>query len=431
MPKHKIVIVGGGAGGLELATLLGDNAKTRQVAEITLIDANMTHIWKPRLHEIAAGALNADIDELSYVAHAKNHAFNFMLGRMSEVDRDNKKLILEPYKEGEETILPQRHIDYDTLVIAIGSQTNDFGTKGVADNCIFLDKRLEAERFHRQFLNEYLRHAVKSNSDDSLNIAIVGAGATGVELAAELHHSAHELMYYGFGQLKPENLKISIIEGADRVLPVLSPKTSSAILSQLKTLKIEVLTGEIVSEATSEGLHTQSGKFIPAQLKVWSAGVKAPEILRNISGLETNRINQLVVHDTLQSTHDENIFAFGDCAQCPRPDSDRPVPPRAQSAHQQALLLSESLKNRLTGKELLSYVYKDKGSLISLSKTGSIGNIMGNLSKDFTFGGKVARLMYISLYRMHQITLHGYFKTLLIILRDLVNKKTGPKLKLH
>lgn len=431
MPKHKIVIVGGGAGGLELATLLGDNAKTRRTAEITLIDANMTHIWKPRLHEIAAGALNADIDELSYVAHAKGHAFNFMLGRMSGIDRDNKKLILEPYKEGEETILSQRYIDYDTLVIAIGSQTNDFGTKGVADNCIFLDKRLEAERFHRQFLNEYLRHAAKSSTDESLNIAIVGAGATGVELAAELHHSARELMYYGFGQLKPENLKITIIEGADRVLPVLSPKASSAILSQLQTLKIEVLTNEIVSEAANEGLHTKSGKFIPAQLKVWSAGVKAPEILHEIGGLETNRINQLVVHDTLQSTRDENIFAFGDCAQCPRPDSDRPVPPRAQSAHQQALLLSESLKNRLAGKALLSYVYKDKGSLISLSKTGSVGNIMGNLSKDFTFGGKIARLMYISLYRMHQITLHGYFKTLLMILRDLVNKKTGPKLKLH
>ncbi|MBA55307.1 MAG: FAD-dependent oxidoreductase [Pseudomonadales bacterium] len=430
--SHRIVIVGGGAGGLELATLLGNKAGKKGQAEITLVDANMTHLWKPRLHEVAAGVLNADVDELNYVAHAQRHHFKFIMGRMCNLDRGKKQLILEPHIEGNEEILPQRTIHYDTLVISIGSNTNDFGTKGASEHCIFLDKRAAAEAFHRKFLNEYLK-ASQDPSDESkhCNIAIVGAGATGVELAAELNHSAHELVDYGFDQIKPENLTITIIEAADRVLPVLSEKASAAILRQLKELNIQVLTNEMVTEITADGLHTKSGKFVPAFLKVWSAGIKAPEFLNGIAGLESNRINQLVVTNTLQTTRDENIFSFGDCAQCPRQDTDTPVPPRAASAHQQAKLLAKSLHRRLEGKDPLPFVYQDKGSLISLSKKGSVGNIMGNLSKDFTFEGKVARFMYITLYRMHQFTLHGVFRTLLLILRDRINRRASPTLKLH
>lgn len=432
MSNHQIVIVGGGAGGLELATLLGDRLGRRGKAQVLLIDANLTHLWKPRLHEVAAGALNADVDELSYADHARRHHFRFALGQMCGLDRARKEIILAPHVDGDITILPERRIHYDTLVIAIGSNTNDFGTPGARENCIFLDRRSSAELFHRTFLNEYLKAgATHPPEEKHCNIAIIGAGATGVELAAELTHSAHELTKYGFDQIKPENVTITILEAADRVLPVLSPKASAAIQQQLEKLNVRVLTGEMVTQITPEGLHTRSGKFVPASLKVWSAGIKAPEFLKELDGLETNRINQLVVKQNLQTTRDDSIFAFGDCAQCPRGDAPTPVPPRAQSAHQQALLLARSLQNRLEGKPLLDFVYRDKGSLISLSKSGSVGNIMGNLSKDFTFEGKVARMMYVTLYRMHQYTLHGLFRTILFILRDRLARRTGPKLKLH
>lgn len=432
MPLHRIVIVGGGAGGLELATLLGNKIGRKKRAHITLVDANMTHLWKPRLHEVAAGVLNADVDELNYVAHGKRHHFHFVMGRMNKLDREKKELILSPHYEEEEQILPERHLQYDTLVIAIGSNTNDFGTKGANEHCIFLDKRQSAENFHRKFLNEYLKASQNPSAESKhCNIAIVGAGATGVELAAELNHSAHELVEYGFDQIKPENLTITIVEASDRVLPVLSESASAAILRQLHELNIKVLTNEMVTEITADGLHMKSGKFVPAYLKVWSAGIKAPEFLKGIADLESNRINQLVVKFTMQTTKDDSIFAFGDCAQCPRQDADTPVPPRAQSAHQQALLLAKSLTRMLEGKPLLPFVYQDKGSLISLSKGGSVGNIMGNLSKDFTFEGKIARLMYVTLYRMHQLTLHGVLRTALLILRDRINRRASPTLKLH
>ena len=429
MDIQTIVIVGGGAGGLELATRLGNSLGRRGKAEIILVDATMTHLWKPRLHEVAAGAINANLDELNYVAHAKNHGFRFVLGRMCNLDRLTKQIQLEVYEVNGKEVLAPRSIKYDKLVIAVGSQTNDFGTKGASDHCVFLDKRDSAEKFHSLFIDTYLA-ASNDESKRHCRVSIIGAGATGVELAAELVHSAKELISYGFDGIKPDDLKVSIIEASDRVLPALSEKSSAAILRQLKKIGIEVLTEEMVTEVTDKGLHTKSGHFIEGDLQVWSAGVKAPAFLGSL-GLESNRINQLVVKPTLQCVDDDSIFAFGDCAQCSIAGTKMFVPPRAQSASQQATLLEKNLKRSITSKELLDFKYKDKGSLISLSKHNSVGQIMGNLSKDFTFEGKVARWLYISLYRMHQLVLHGYLHTALLVVRDRLNRRTGPKLKLH
>ncbi|MCO7223269.1 NAD(P)/FAD-dependent oxidoreductase [Pleionea sp. CnH1-48] len=462
-PTH-IVIVGGGAGGLELATKLGDTLGKRKQAKITLVDANRTHIWKPRLHEVATGALNATVDELSYAAHGYHHHFEFIWGKMDGLDRDNKQISLAPLSTEIENILPPRTLNYDQLVIAVGSQTNDFGTPGASEHCIFLDRREAAEEFHQAFLTIYMKASAsaqvtassadiladkepntesnaQSNSishtsteqpeKEKFAIAIVGGGATGVELAAEIKAAAEHLSKYGFQGICPENVSITIIEAADRLMPALSPRASQAILRQLYAFEIDVLLGELVTQVSAEGLYTKSGKFIPAQLKVWSAGVKAPEFLTRLGGLETNRINQLVVKPTLQTTLDENIFAFGDCAQCAIKGSDRSVPPRAQAAHQQSSLLAKSLRDSIAGKPLREFNYQDKGSLVSLGKQGSVGNMMGNLSKDFTFEGKVARWLYVMLYRLHQSALHGWGKTLLLTIRDRINRKMNPSMKLH
>ncbi len=427
-----IVIVGAGAGGLELATTLGDKLGKRRRANITLIDRNRTHIWKPRLHEVATGALNATVDELSYVAHAHQHHLSFVLGTLAGIDRVQKTVQLAALNVDGEEILPARSLNYDTLVIAVGSQANDFNTEGAAKHCIYLDQRAAAERFHQAFLNIYLKASQLTEKEKlTFNIAIVGGGATGVELAAELNHSAHQLTRYGFRGIKPENVDITIIEAAPRVLPALSPKASAAIQRQLESLNINLLTEEMVTKVTADGLEMKSGRFIPAQLKVWSAGIKAPAFLTQLDGLETNHINQLLVKDTLVTTLDDNIFAFGDCASCPRPGAEQNVPPRAQAAHQQASVLAKSLIEKAAGRAPIPFVYKDRGSLVSLGRSGTIGNIMGNLSKDFTFEGKVARVFYKLLYRMHQQALHGAGKTLMIMLRDLINRRTGPSLKLH
>jgi len=429
---HRIVIVGGGAGGLELATRLGKTLGKRGKARVTLIDTNLTHIWKPLLHEVAAGSLNSSADELNYVAQAKWNHFEFQLGRMCGLERERKCIHLAATldEQGFEQV-PARTLGYDTLVIAVGSTTNDFGTQGASEHCIFLDTREQAERFHRQLLSHYMRAHASEGQHGTLNLAIVGAGATGVELAAELHHAARELAAYGLDGIKPENMSITLIEAGPRVLPALPERISQPVHQTLRDLGVHVLTDAAVSEVTDEGLHTRNGGFVPASLKVWAAGIRAPKFLHEIDGLETNRINQLVVRPTLQSTRDDDIFAFGDCAACPQPDSDRSVPPRAQAAHQQASLLAKSLALRLEGKDLPSYRYRDYGSLISLSSFSAVGNLMGNLTGSIMLEGWLARMFYISLYRMHQIALYGVSRTALMMIGDKLSTSTAPRLKLH
>ncbi|NBA96425.1 NAD(P)/FAD-dependent oxidoreductase [Pseudomonas sp. R5(2019)] len=429
---HRIVIVGGGAGGLELATRLGKTLGKRGKASITLVDSNLTHIWKPLLHEVAAGSLNTSEDELNYVAQAKWNHFEFQLGRMSALDRDSQQIQLAAtLDENGVELVPARTLGYDSLVISVGSTTNDFGTRGAADHCLFLDTRKQAERFHQRLLNHYLRAHAGTDSSSQISVAIVGAGATGVELAAELHHAAHELAAYGLDRIKPENMRITLIEAGPRVLPALPERISVPVHKTLEKLGVTVLTSASVSEVTVEHLVTADGQIIPASLKVWAAGIRAPGFLKDIDGLETNRINQLVVRPTLQTTRDDNIFAFGDCAACPQPGTDRNVPPRAQAAHQQASLLAKSLKLRIEGQALPEYRYQDYGSLISLSRFSAVGNLMGNLTGSVMLEGWLARMFYVSLYRMHQMALYGTFRTLMLMLGSRIGRGTEPRLKLH
>ena len=431
---HQIVIVGGGAGGLVLATKLGHKLGRRKKARITLIDVSLTHIWKPLLHEVAVGTMDSHKDDVIYLGHAKSHSFNFQQGRMDGLDRSRREVILAPVLDAEgREVIGRRAIRYDTLVIAVGGICNDFGTPGVKEHCMFLDTHQQAEQVQRRLLNACLRAQNQEGplKEGQLNVAIIGAGATGVELAAELHRAMRELVAYGLDRIDPErDVKISLIEAGPTVLPALPPRLSEATINELHRLGVQIHTGERVVEVTEEGVRTQSGLFIPAELKVWSAGVKAPEFLRNLDGLETNRLNQLVVNETLNAIIDDNIFVLGDCAYCPQPGSDRPVPPRAQAAYQQAQTLAKTLSLRLQGQPPRRFVYKDYGSLVSLSYS-SVGNLMGNLLGSVMIEGKLARLTYLSLYKKHQLALHGPTWVALASLINLMRLRTEPRLKLH
>ena len=433
---HEIVIVGGGAGGLELATRLGDKLGRRGKARVTLVDAARSHLWKPLLFEVAAGSLDSYADRLEYLAQAKWHHFRFHLGRMNGLDRATQTIHLAPtLDEHGNEIIQQRSLRYDTLVIAVGSIANDFGVPGAREHCAMLDTPEQARAFHRRHINACLRAHTQPGAvhSEQLTVGIVGAGATGVELAAELHDTTRELAAFGLERIDPDNnLRLVIVEAADRILPGLPAKLSGAVKERLTQLDVAVHASERVVEVRSDGLRTASGKFIAAGMMVWSAGIKAPDFLNGIDGLESNRINQLVVKPTLQTTRDDNIFAFGDCAACPMPDGKGNVPPRAQAAHQQASLLYGSLQRRLQGRPLRDYHYRDFGSLVALGLFSPVGNLMGALiGGSVMIEGAMARLVYWSLHKMHQVALNGYYRTALGTLANLINKPNRVKIKLH
>ena len=433
---HHIVIVGGGAGGLELATRLGDTLGRKGKAAITLIDKTRTHVWKPLLHEIAAGSMNPDKHELEYLAQAHWHHFRFRLGTMDGLDRTKKEVYVAPYhdEDGVE-VIPRRVFQYDTLIIAVGSTTNDFGIKGARDYSIALDTQGQAERFHRRLHNALIRAQTQEEPVQAgqLEVVIVGARATGIELAAELHNTTRELSAYGLDKIDPDkDIRISLIEASDRILPALPKKLSDSVEMELRKLKVHLYMGERVTEVSEKGVYTHSGRFIPSELVVWAAGIKAPDFLAQLDGLETNRINQLLVKPTLQTTLDESVFAFGDCAACPWAGHEGTVPPRAQAAHQQASLLVKSMKRRLAGKSIPEYHYRDYGSLVNLGRYSAVGNLMGALTGGSMYiEGLMARLMYQSLYKMHLMALHGFFTVFLQTVARIITRRTEPQVKLH
>ncbi|WP_225570018.1 NAD(P)/FAD-dependent oxidoreductase [Pseudomonas sp. Y24-6] len=429
---HGIVIVGGGAGGLALATRLGNTLGKSNRAHVTLVDTNLTHIWKPLLHEVAVGSLNPSVDELNYVAQAKWNHFHFQYGRMSGLSREDKKIRLATSNDGTgEPISGEREIGYDTLVLAVGSQSNDFGIQGVQEHCLFLDSRVQAERLHRALLSRYLR-AHASNDTQPLCIAVVGAGATGVELCAELHHAVRLMQGYGMRQACPEGLSITLIEAGPRTLPILPERISQAVHRELQKLGVEVLRNCAVSKVTGEGVIISGDELIQADVRIWAAGIRAPAFLQDIDGLETNRINQLAVQSTLQTTRDESIFAMGDCAACPIPKTEgRTVPPRAQAAHQQAEFMARNIALRIEGKSMREFHYKDYGTLVSLGSFSAVGTLKGNLAGSLFIEGFLAKAFYLSLYRRHQASLYGVRKVIFMMIADFLLRKVRPRLHLH
>jgi NADH dehydrogenase len=433
---HHIVIVGGGAGGLELATGLGDRLGRKKKAAVTLIDRSRTHLWKPLLHQVAAGSMDLNDHELDYLAQARWHHFRFQLGEMIGLDRARKEVRLAPIlDESGAEVIASRTVRYDTLVIAVGSHTNDFGTPGAARHAISLDTAQQAALFHSRLLNACLRANAQSGAlkPGQLQVAIIGAGATGVELSAELHNTIRELVSFGLDRINPErDIKLTIIEAAPRILPALPERLSQATLKLLEKLRVDVLTGERVTEVSAEGVRTAGGRFVPAELVVWAAGIKAPDFLKEIDGLETNRLNQLVVTQSLQTTRDRSVLAIGDCASCPWPGKNTPVPPRAQAAHQQASHLVRRLPAHLQGGSVGPWTYRDFGSLVSLGKYSTVGSLMGAITRgSLMIEGYFAKFMYVSLYKMHEYALHGFAKVFLDTVARLITRRTQPHVKLH
>ncbi len=435
---QRIVIVGGGAGGLALATQLGKRLGKKKLADITLVDAARTHVWKPLLHQLAAGSFDTHAEEIEYLAQARWNHFKFRLGSLTGIDRSNKTVQLAASHDDKgREITPAQSLNYDTLVIAVGSQTNDFGTPGAAEHTIKLDSPQAAKHFNERLINACIRAQTVPRAEGSglLTVTIVGGGATGVELAAELHAAARVLGNYGFENINPEkDLQIVLVEAGPRLLAQLPERLGHAAERELRKLAVDVYTNEKVVEVTEGSLKMASGKVIQSTLTVWAAGVKAADFLKTMGGsqtLEVNKLNQLVVNGNLQTSRDSSIYAFGDCAACQQADGSW-VPPRAQSAYQQAMYLARELPSLMAGKPVKPFVYTDQGSLVSLSDYSSVGSLMGSLSQgSFFVEGQVAKLMYWALHKQHQLALGGIKKTALITLSEMIDRTHRPRIKLH
>lgn len=434
---HRVVIVGGGAGGLELATKLGGKLGKKRRVSVTLVDRCATHLWKPLLHEVAAGSLDPATNQLTYAAQAHWHHFRFVQGEFVGLDRSRKTIVLNAVPgvdEDEQTADVAREIEYDTLVLAVGCTTHFFGVAGAEQHAISLDSVWQAERFRRKLLrrcaerNEHARAGIAS----PVKVVIIGAGATGVELAAELKKTARVLRDFGlYGADDRSDIHVTVVEGGPRILPALSPRVSNATAKLLGKLNVELMTSSAVSEVHEHGVTTSSGMTVPADLIVWAAGIKGHRVMGSLDGLAVNRLNQLKVTKSLQSEEDPDVFALGDCASCEW-EQGRTVPPRAQAAHQQASFMAEAIERHVRGEALPIFRYRDRGSLVSVGTGGAVGNLMGGIvGGSMLVEGLLARAMYASLYRMHISAVTGYRRMLIDFVAHQLRRLMTPRVKLH
>ncbi|WP_319381646.1 NAD(P)/FAD-dependent oxidoreductase [Thiomicrorhabdus sp.] len=438
----KIVIVGGGAGGLELATHLGQRLGKYGLAEITLIDRNRTHLWKPLLHEVVSGSLDTGLEAISYRAHSSENHYYFRMGSLCDLDKKKRQAILAPLIDHHgKQILQERRIDYDYLILALGASSNDFGNPSVQEHCYRLDSAQDAEDFHLTFLNRFMQyseeksmaHNVSPDSEDQRSavvVSIVGAGATGVELAAELYQAVDQLERFGIREIRHSSLEVNLIEAAERILPALPETVAAKAAFALEEQGVRIRCSTMVKEIKHHCLQTD-GEEIYSDLTVWAAGIKAPAFLSNL-GLETNRIHQIEVNETLLAKGEERIFAIGDCCSFTPEGAQRAVPPTAQAAHQMAQICADNLVALIKHKPLQAFEYRDHGTLVSLGPFKTLGQLLNQMVKrKWQVEGKLAYWIYVSLYRQHQLALYGRRKFFWIWLSSLLEKRIKPKLKLY
>jgi NADH dehydrogenase len=425
---RRVVIVGGGAGGLELACRLGRRrGRGRRLGrghgpgyEVVLVDRRRQHVWKPLLHEVAVGSFNPELGGADYLNLARINGFRFSQGELTALAPQAHRLTLAPSRDRRgRPLADERVLTYDLLVLALGSRSADFGIPGVACHAFFLDGPEDAEVFH-----DHLLTALQSRAQDAvpapLDVAIVGAGATGVELAAELDSAVRFFRHYWGADLE---LRVTLLEAGARILPALNERIARKARRELEAIGVTVRTGARVTEARQNLLLLADDEPIRADFVVWAAGIRGPDLLGEL-GLDLTQRRRLAVDDQLRTSHPD-VYALGDCCEA--------APPRAQAASQEAEYLARLLAARLEGTAFDSpFRYRDYGSLVSLAEHSAVGGLMGSLGKRTLFlEGHVARWTYASLHRRHQLTIYGVRRTLGLYLADLLTGLVKPRLKLH
>jgi len=425
--KENVVIVGGGAGGAELAAALGRRFG-RSTMNVTLIDREANHLWKPRLHEVAAGMLAAGEEATSYLALARANHFRFHIGALTALDPAAKTVSISAVKDAQGgELLGPREFRYDTLVLAFGSQVNDFGVPGVMEHCHMLDSGDQALAFQSRLLEMAVK--VSAGALDRLRVGIVGAGATGVELAAELHHAASAMHRFG-GLMSSDDLEITVIDMAPRVLPNSDPATSAFAAQALEGMGVKLRLNAGVEQVTAEGFVLKGGELVPCDLKVWASGVIGRPIAAVLSGLQVDRSRRIACDDHLRCEGLADVYGLGDCALVRDPKTQRPLPPTATVAHQQATYLAQLLSAPSRDAHA-AFAYHPRGSLVSLGTAPATAEIAVPKHAPITFSGAAPKLLYVSLGLMHQAALTGWGQAMTSAVVDGLRRTTAPPLKLH
>ncbi|WAJ29582.1 NAD(P)/FAD-dependent oxidoreductase [Antarcticirhabdus aurantiaca] len=423
--RKRILVLGGGSGGLELVSALAPGGRF----DVTLVDQVSSHLWKPRLHEFAAGTVNSSLAEISFYVLGDFRGFRFEQGRVESIDRGARRVrVAPPAPRPAGRQATPRDLDFDACVVALGGVTTDFGIPGVAEHAVRLDSRQDAEAFRGRFIAAMIG---ARTTEVPADIVIVGSGATGTELAAHLRlaerafYEPHERHRAG------RHLRITILEGADELMPGSAPELRQAVAERLASLDIAVRTGASVAGVGERDVTTKDGTVHAADIVVWAGGLVGHPVLEHLADFELDKRGRILVDERLRSSVDPRVFVLGDAASLTPEGAKAPLPPTAQCASQQAAYLAQNLPAMLEAREAPPFRFSNKGSLVSLGRAGSVGLIGRRRRDDILVDGHFAAAAYDALQRQHQWAVLGPVRGSVAILADWLSPTKGPALKLH
>lgn len=359
--KKRVVIVGGGFGGLQLANKLKDSDY-----QVVLVDKNNYHQFLPLIYQVASGGMEPSSIAFPFRNVYKNRKKDFFF-------RLAKARAVVPELDVLQTSIGK--IEYDYLIFAAGTVSNFFGNKNIEEAAMPMKNISEAMGLRNALLGNFERAitcATEEERRELLNVVIVGGGATGIEIAGALSEMRRYVIPKDYPEIKPEDLKIYLVEAADRLLQGMTPKSSEDSAKSLQEMGVEVILGKKVADYTSRKVMFENGEAIPTRTLIWTSGVTAVRI-GNMDPKVIGRGGRIVVDEFNRVQGYDNIFAIGDqCLLAGDPAYPNGHPQLAQVAIQQGTLLAANFKRMQTGEKLRPFRYKDLGSMATIGRNRAV-----------------------------------------------------------
>ena len=367
MKKQKIVILGAGFGGIYTYLHLRKNLNPSE-AEIVLVNRTNHFLFTPMLHEVATGGLgqNQIVESLRELTY--NTSTDIFVAAIESVDLE-KKIVHTNLKD----------ISYDFLVIATGATTNYFGIPGAEENTFGLKSLHEAVNLRNYFIDNFEKASkLKDHKERQklLSFAIIGGGATGVEVAGEASDFFYKTFCKYYCQdLEPTDVNLYLLSRGPELLPQFNPYLRKKALKILKKKKVQVMLNSGVTEINNDHIKLSDGRTLEVANSIWTAGVKAnpPKFMQDIS---TDKWGRLNVDEYMKLKEYPEVFALGDVS-CFCSKGKDPLPMLAQVAVQQSKTVGGNIASSIKGKKLTPFVYKSKGELVSIGQWGALGHTLG------------------------------------------------------
>ncbi len=389
----RIVVIGGGFAGLSLI----EGLKNEEV-QVVLLDKNNFHQFQPLLYQVATSGLEPDSIAFPYrkqISKYKN--VSFRLVEVEEIDTQNKTIQTN-----------KGSLTYDFLVLATGTTTNFFGMKNVEENSLGMKNIRDSLNIRHMMLQNLEQATITCNDkerDALTNFVIVGGGPAGVEMAGALAEFKKYILPKDYPEYPASIMNIYLVEGSDNLISAMSEKASIKTLKYLKELDVEVFLNEVVTDYDGDIVKTKSGKQLLAKNLIWTAGIKG-QIPKGIDQKHFVGGNRLKTNQYLQVEELNNVFAMGDIAAVITKDTPNGHPQVAQPAIQQGKIVAKNIINIIQKKSLISFKYKDKGSLATVGKRRAVADL-GKLK----FGGYFAWLIWSF---VHLMSISGFRNKLLV-----------------